>query len=67
MAQETVDNALVMRGEGDQDCARIRRSVFMEDKVWAVSEAGLTAAAIESPAEELAAVPFVGVGACDWE
>lgn len=45
-------------------CGAIRRSVILEDKVWAVSALGLTAAALDTPAEELAAVRFTGVDPC---
>lgn len=46
-------------------CAPVRRSVVMDDDIWAVSEAGLTGAAILSPEETLAAVAFTGTDACD--
>lgn len=62
VSQATVEAAAT---ESDRWCGPIRRSVIMEDKVWAVSALGLTAAALAVPEEELAAVPFADVDPCE--
>lgn len=62
-----VSQATVEAAAGETWCGQIRRSVIMEDKVWAVSSIGLTAAALAVPEEELAAVPFTGVEPCGTE
>lgn len=59
--QDSVDEA-----SADPWCGRIRRSVFLEDNVWAVSESGLTAAHIDAPEVELNAIPFEGLDSCWW-
>lgn len=58
----------------DAWCVPVRRSVVMDDDIWAVSEAGLSAAAILDPETIKASVPFVGTDPCsdeyyegDWE
>ncbi len=66
MSQDSVSAGMVIEESEDWSCTRIRRSIIMEDKVWAMSEGGLTAAALEAPEIELAAVPFTGLGSCDW-
>lgn len=48
----------------DPWCAPVRRSVVMDDDLWAVSEAGLTAAAILDPTTVKASVGFVGTTSC---
>ena len=48
----------------DPWCATIRRSVIMEDKIWAVGQAGLTASSVGQPGTELNAVVFEGVDPC---
>ncbi len=45
-------------------CANVRRSVIMEDSIWAISSAGLTATPLDAPSDEIAAVPFVGIDPC---
>lgn len=51
----------------DTWCAPVRRSVVMDDDLWAVSEAGLTAAAIEAPETVKASVPFIGTTDCSFD
>jgi len=36
----------------------------MEDSIWAISSAGLTATPLDAPSDEIAAVPFVGIDPC---
>jgi len=48
----------------DFQCAGVRRSVVMDDWVWAVSNAGMTAAQIDDPEGQQFAVPFQGVDPC---
>lgn len=48
----------------DEWCAPVRRSVVMDDDLWAVSEAGLTAAAIAEPETVKASVAFIGTTSC---
>jgi len=48
----------------DAWCAPIRRSVVMDEVVWAVSSAGLTAAAVADPTTVVASVDFTGVDPC---
>lgn len=45
-------------------CAPLRRSVILDDKVWAYAELGLVAATLEAPEEALSTVPF-GTEACE--
>ncbi len=47
-----------------RECRDIRRSIHMEDAVWAYSPAGLTAAALRHPDQVLATVEFSGVDPC---
>lgn len=42
----------------DPWCARMRRSVFLDDTVWAVSEAGMVAVSLQDPDSSLAALTF---------
>ncbi|MBN2800157.1 MAG: beta-propeller domain-containing protein [Deltaproteobacteria bacterium] len=51
--------------EGQEWCGAIRRSVVMDDVVWAVSSGGLSAALVEDPSALVAAVPFSGVDPCE--
>jgi len=48
-------------GEASPWCQPVRRSVFLEDQVWAVSSAGLTAAVADAPGAQIAAVPFAAL------
>lgn len=56
-------------------CVPVRRSVVMDDDIWAISEAGLTAAAITDPSVVKASVAFTDTDPCasegysddDWE
>jgi len=50
--------------EVDEWCTAIRRSIIMEDVVWATSSGGLTAASLESPTTVLATVAYDGVDPC---
>ncbi len=56
-----VEQPLDLVPEGYEWCAGIRRSVVMDDFVWAVSSAGLTAAELDDPSNILATVPFEGI------
>lgn len=49
----------------DAWCSFIQRSVVMEDVVWAVSGAGLTAAKVAEPGTPLVTLPFTGVNPCE--
>jgi len=65
-----VSQAAVLADSGLEPwCVPVRRSVVMDDDVWAVSEAGLTAAAIADPSTTKAEVPFLGTDPCsdDYE
>lgn len=46
----------------DPRCAPVRRSVFLEDEVWAVSSAGLTGASLADPETPTAWVAFAEGG-----
>ena len=59
LAQDTVASSLA-----EPWCATMRRSVMMEDVVWALGSAGATAAELAAPSVEVAAVPYEGVEAC---
>jgi hypothetical protein len=59
LTQDTVSGNL-----SDPWCATLRRSVMMEDVVWALGSAGATAAELVDPSVEVAAVPYAGVEAC---
>ena len=59
------DAVLADAGVEDAWCANIRRSVVMDDAIWAVSNAGLTAAGLDAPDDVLASVPFPGLATCD--
>lgn len=60
-----VSQAGVVESSGqDAWCVPVRRSVVMDDDVWAVSEAGLTAAAIADPSTTKAEIPFAGTDPC---
>lgn len=54
----------ILASSADPWCARVRRSVIMEDKIWAVGQAGLTASSVDQPGTELEAVVFEGVDPC---
>ena len=60
-----LDQRAVLDAVGsDAWCAPVRRSVVMDDDIWAVSEAGLSAAAITDPAALKASVAFSGADPC---
>ncbi len=48
-------------------CGGVRRSVVMEDIVWAVSSAGLTAAPVATPGEPVGSVRFENIDPCAGE
>jgi hypothetical protein len=49
----------------DYWCTGVRRSVVMDDWVWAISNAGMTAAQIADPSGQQFAIQFQGVDPCD--
>lgn len=49
----------------DDACHPVRRSVFLEDQVWAVSSGGLTASYADAPGVVIADVRFPGIEGCD--
>lgn len=51
----------------DPWCIPVRRSVVMDDDIWAVSAGGLTAAAISDPATPRMAIPFTDTDPCSGE
>ena len=61
----SVPQDTVLADQVDTWCAPVRRSVIMEEMVWAVSAAGLTAAELDSPENELASVAFEGIDPCE--
>ncbi|MCO4745478.1 MAG: beta-propeller domain-containing protein [Proteobacteria bacterium] len=50
----------------DYWCGDIRRSIVMDDYVWAMSSSGLTASRWDTPSEVLAEVEFTSVDPCEW-
>ncbi len=52
-----------------QYCAQVRRSVMIEDVVFAVASGGVVAAQADTPDEPLAVLAFPDLGTCDepWE
>jgi hypothetical protein len=52
-----------------QYCSQVRRSVMIEDVVYAVASGGIVAAAAETPDQPLAVLAHPDVGTCDqpWE
>ncbi len=64
---ELSQSAVVEASGLDAWCVPVRRSVVMDDDIWAISEAGLSAAAISDPATVKASVPFVGTASCSGD
>jgi len=48
----------------DAYCSQVRRAVFMEDRVYAVSSGGIVAATVDNPAAPISQVAFDNWGDC---